>query len=469
VSAGEIATNRSGRRFSADGAYGYYAGGGGGRVALYAGALTGWTVDQNTVHANGGNSRSSSQRGGSGTIVYQVGRDPRPSLLVYARNNYNSRHRPTRLGAFGTVSAVSGRSITSDRPLEPGALAGRTLVPDAELESQTFTIVDNTASVITVSSTLAGATAVGRTFFVSDYQSRFLDVTIDGDAEVEAGHLDVSDELVLENSTQTELTSIDTRSVVVRNSAQLELSRLGFVTGRLEGSARVTARLLDGGELDIVGSSRVYNWAPSVSAVWPLRILASDLTLGSSARIDVSERGFLGSRQPGNGSRGRTVGNVPASAAYRTGGSHGGLGGAASGSATPVYGSATAPVTPGAGGTGYNRSSSSYRGGNGGGAVQIRVDQTFELSGQIRADGGRGGRYDTGGAGGAIWVRAGTVTGSGRLRADGGYGYYAGGGGGRVALQAGSVSGTPRLEADGGRARSSSRYGQSGTTRELGL
>jgi phosphodiesterase/alkaline phosphatase D-like protein len=112
------------------------------------------------------------------------------------------------------------------------------------------------------------------------------------------------------------------------------------------------------------------------------------------------------------------------------GGGHGGRGGdsavsyGSTGGAT--YGSATAPVTMGAGAFRKN-------GGAGGGAIKLNILDTATIDGTITVD-GKSASPSTNergaGAGGSIWINGGTLTGSGTISAKGGDGKRAGGGGG---------------------------------------
>jgi hypothetical protein len=123
------------------------------------------------------------------------------------------------------------------------------------------------------------------------------------------------------------------------------------------------------------------------------------------------------------------------------GGGYGGYG--ASGGVTPyayggaTYGSATEPTAIGSGGGGP---SSVYRlpmGGAGGGAIGLTVTGTLQVDGRISALGLAGSGPSTGGgSAGSIYLRVGTLTGSGVISANGGAGNFwgGGGGGGRVAI-----------------------------------
>ncbi len=148
----------------------------------------------------------------------------------------------------------------------------------------------------------------------------------------------------------------------------------------------------------------------------------------------------------------------------RSGGTHGGQGGAGydvTYLATP-YGSVTNPVTSGSAGL--------YSGGTGpgGGVVVLNVTGTATINGNIYAKGysftaSNGG----GGAGGSINITANSIAGSGALDARGGEGFNnaAGGGGGRIAVvTAGSGFGALTMDTRGGGDGSDARYWGAGGT-----
>ena len=131
-----------------------------------------------------------------------------------------------------------------------------------------------------------------------------------------------------------------------------------------------------------------------------------NMTIATNAKIDVKGKGYSAGAGPGGGNKA----------------SHGGRGGYSS---RACYGSLTKPTSLGssAGGT--------YLGG---GAVRLRVTGLMHVDGAIDAD-GVGAGSDSG-AGGSIWVEAGTLAGGGSIIARaGGYNVVGwGSGGGRVAL-----------------------------------
>ncbi len=458
IDAGTIQRSSAGFAVEANGATGYYSGGGGGRVALHYGALSGWNVSSTTVRANGGAPLNYGS-GGSGTVVSWPRAQARPNLLINASGGANSNFARTRVGTFGTVTGINGLLLTTGTVLQPNALVGRTLVPFAEDEGQTFTIVANTASSITANGSLTGLTAVGATWYVRDDNSQFADVTVQGDADVAAGSLDVTGALVLEGTAELSVTNADIADLTVRGtSTRLDARRVSGTTLRLGGASVTTLRTLAGNTVTLGDTALLTGPLASTTAYWPISVSANDLTVGASARISADNLGFLGSYQRGNGNRGRTNGNVAGTADFFTGGSYGGRGGASgAGNALAVYGSSTQPNVPGGGGTSNNSTDATYAGGSGGGVIRIQVANRFGLDGVVSANGGRGGQYDCGGAGGSVWVTAGTMAsgnGTGRFEANGAYGYYSGGGGGRVAVQAGAtagwVSSATTLRATGG-------------------
>lgn len=107
-------------------------------------------------------------------------------------------------------------------------------------------------------------------------------------------------------------------------------------------------------------------------------------------------------------------------------------------SSGPTYGNAEIqPLIGGSGGSGSN--GSSWSGAGGGGAILVASNGTIAVSGNIDASGGRSNAGD--GSGGAIRLVADTITGNGRLTAQGGnYGWY--GGDGRIRLESATISGS---------------------------
>ena len=195
------------------------------------------------------------------------------------------------------------------------------------------------------------------------------------------------------------------------------------------------------------------------------------LLIDTTSRIDVTGRGFLGGRQPGNPFAGPGMTNgFQSGSTGRSGGSYGGLGGSSAGVANAVYGDFRNPNEPGSGGG----ADASFFGGNGGGLIRI-VAQTLQVAGSIIADGAIGvntiGSSDSGGgSGGGIRLDVGTLEGTGQIKAAGGQGNAhftggSGGGGGRVAIyyQDATGFGLSRVTAFGGLKNANGTNGGAGT------
>ena len=217
-------------------------------------------------------------------------------------------------------------------------------------------------------------------------------------------------------------------------------------------AVNVSADLVDvAGTLTLQGSGTTLRHIAMTAndVIHKLRIEATHFNLVAGSSVNVDGRGYVGGYASGNAEWG---GRAPApqlrSPSY-VGGAHGGLGATYGGNlSAPVYDSLYRPRYPGAGGGAYS-SSTTYRGGAGGGLVEIIVPAgTFTLGGTVTAD-GENANYGGGGAGGSIYVEADTIaTGAtGSLSVTGGRtalnssSYGTGGGGGRIALKANAITG----------------------------
>ena len=124
--------------------------------------------------------------------------------------------------------------------------------------------------------------------------------------------------------------------------------------------------------------------------------VTGDVTVEADAEIGARGLGYAANKGPGANS-----GNIS--------GMHGGR--VWNAAATKhCYGSITRPTAYGSGG--------GYAGSNGGGAIALTVLGNLRNDGTITADGGNCTYYS--GAGGSVWVRAGTLTGAGVFSANGG-------------------------------------------------
>ncbi|MEZ5278480.1 MAG: carboxypeptidase regulatory-like domain-containing protein [Opitutaceae bacterium] len=141
-------------------------------------------------------------------------------------------------------------------------------------------------------------------------------------------------------------------------------------------------------------------------------IRAGQLTLEEGSDLTADGWGYTTGKGPGTPSSG--------------GASHGGLGGHPN--PKPVYGSERDPVALGSGcNVGWNSWSA------GGGAIRLIVDEALQLDGNITADGLGSSNYP-GGSGGSIWMDVGSITGAGRISANGWASETQGSAGGRIAL-----------------------------------
>lgn len=206
------------------------------------------------------------------------------------------------------------------------------------------------------------------------------------------------------------------------------------------------------GEMSISFSGDVTVQSGGLIDINLTNLAANNIDVQSGGVIRADSRGFLGQKYAaGAGSGGGSIGTYNSGAG---GGGHGGAG--ASQGTSPgggSYGSATNPVTWGSAGGGRDSA-----GGNGGGALRINATSNLNIGGTISVNGGSSANAPTsccgrvsggGGAGGSIWITAGTLTGTGTLSATGGTSGTspdvrgAGGGGGRIAIESNTLfSGT---------------------------
>lgn len=197
--------------------------------------------------------------------------------------------------------------------------------------------------------------------------------------------------------------------------------------------------------LTMNGTSAIVQSACTSSVCYPINIaIASNMAIASSAKISGDGAGYLGGNLSGSPSYyGYTYGNTTSGGAYYNGGSYGGYGGSYS-TMNELYGSVTQPTDMGSGGGSYP---GNYNGSSGGGAIKLTISGTLTLGGTITANGqdATSAYYGGCGSGGSVWINAGTISGSGLVRANGGgNSSYScttgGGGGGRVAIYYGSLT-----------------------------
>jgi len=173
-----------------------------------------------------------------------------------------------------------------------------------------------------------------------------------------------------------------------------------FTNFTATGSLTVAGGVLTHGDNSTYGSGNTERYRLNLT-------VGGDLTVGSGGRIDGDARGYAVYQGPGAG------------VSYHVAASHGGQGGKYAGNADAsyafrnTYGSIRTPTRLGSGGG---------ESGNGGGAIQLTAGGATTVDGMILACGGRyrtGGNVK-GGSGGSIWLRTGTLSGSGIIEASGG-------------------------------------------------
>jgi hypothetical protein len=181
-----------------------------------------------------------------------------------------------------------------------------------------------------------------------------------------------------------------------------------------------------------------------------LQLALRNLTIEANGAINADAKGFMPDKGPGKYS----------STANAGGASHGGGGGGVTatnslGIATNTYGSVTNPITLGSGGKDVIN-------GSGGGAIILTVVNALTNNGLISANSGSG--NTRAGSGGSINITAGTVSGSGTNRVNGGGDNY-GGAGGRIAIRliSGTTFGLITNQAWGGTGSGGTNNGAAGT------
>jgi hypothetical protein len=171
-----------------------------------------------------------------------------------------------------------------------------------------------------------------------------------------------------------------------------------------------------------------------------------DATIAAGGGITADFAGYAAGSGPSAGTY------VAQTGYFGGGGGHGGLGGYGANSAarggSVGYDSVTEPVALGSGGGGTSSSA-----GAGGGVLRLTVNRTLTLDGRISAEGrpviGSGAGA---GAGGSVWLKVGTLIGTGAVSASGGSAdaRWGGGGGGRVAVHYTTNLFAGRITARGG-------------------
>ena len=204
-----------------------------------------------------------------------------------------------------------------------------------------------------------------------------------------------------------------------------------------------------GGQIQVLNSSTIYQEPTTLLAEYSLEMSAGSLTVDTTSKISADGRGYVPNTS-GSLNYFRSFGNVDiqnilTNTSAQAGGSHGGRGGGVSSAhvSNEVYGSIVNPWESGSSGSYYSGTTPT----NGGGIIRINLGTgTATVNGTISANAANsnGGAHPPG-AGGSLYLRAGTLTGTtGVLSANGNANVSApqiGGGGGRVAVYYTSFAG----------------------------
>ncbi len=275
----------------------------------------------------------------------------------------------------------------------------------------------------------------------------FLGSTLRGLAQAPTGNV------IISTSTTWPTGTYQVTTLTVNSGATLTVGGGSSIT--VSGAILVTA------SSNIVLQS--INNTAQVNGKWQgagVTINAASVEVDSGSSINADGQGYLANAGPG----GAAVGSSD-------GGSYGGLGAVQQyhpiAPASPIYGSATAPIDLGSGG---DFGSGNGAGGAGGGAIHLVVSGTLTNNGIISAIGANPGGYGGEGSGGSVYIQTGTLAGTGSISANGGNGEQNGaygGGGGRIAVYFATNSGfnLALITANGG---GGSGSGAPGTVYTLG-
>ena len=416
----------------------YGGGGGGGRIAVYYADISGFT--ESNVSAAGGWGH---EYGGAGTI-YIKSSDQDHGELQIDNNNYlaESTRLPEDSYTFDAVDIRNQGILEIPADANLVLASGILTVGDdghIVVDGQMFSGVEgNTAFTAMVVST-GGKLTLGTQNQIQATQLQVLSngqLTLEGDSLVACEVLELSGgALILNDGSHLATTSdaIDVGgSLTLNGNSDFSAQQVEILSGGIlalnDPRTLTRIHIASGGTL-------THSADPDGQLGNRLDLtIIGDLTVDAGGRISVDGQGY-GTRsgpEPGQ--------NDPHYNVHGSGGGHGGVGGECTPTASGggVYGSVTEPDEFGSGG------GNNTNGGAGGGVVDITVVGTFELNGEVSADGADGGSRGGGGAGGSIQIHAGVITGTGMISADGGDAgdsYGGGGGGGRIAIYYADVSG----------------------------
>lgn len=428
---------------------GGYSGAGGGAVRIHA---SGAVVVHGTIAANGGNASGySGNSGGAGGSVYVTCSTFASTSGVISANG--GAHASSGGGGGG------GRIAIVYNTSAQGGLAKPTVQLSANYGTGTSTGNGGLGSLYVSDNQIlpeVGTAFNGEVFNVFDWAPNNLILSNSWVRfKEDQFRLTVTNNLILTNTSaaRLELTNavIDVRggialyggglylwgnstSLVSIASSNNLLMTNGAALAIYSGTTNAANTNL-GGRVHVAGTFTIatnctlypYSHPTNGGSVF---ITASNMSV--TGKIDADGKGFAG-RQAATG-----LGDGAGGISRGGGGGYGGKGGRTNGG--NAYGDSNAPVQCGSSGgaqdTGVNTAN---KGGAGGGLIWVEALDTILVDGTMTASGGvhAGWSGNGGGSGGGIYLKARTITGGGKLLANGsgsGSSDAGGGSGGRIAL-----------------------------------
>lgn len=432
---------------------GYGAGGSGGSILITCDTFQG----AGSIAVAGGSSPA-----GAGYDDPGGGGGGRISINYISGNQAALGSQPTcKLAADGGVCVLGGRLIAFQNGGAVSTSRGQsgTIYLTDNVFFPTETITSGFQSAIPGFTSWAPTTLTISNAWV-EFGSGF-QLTVGGDLKVMAagGRLDIrgtaldcAGSVVLTNGGSLFLKAGATPIVALSCTNDLVLGGLSSGLNRNWGGSLLVFSALTNGATPVYGAAVNVGRDILVSSngvIYPfshntnggsVRITVSNLTVALGGKLDADGRGFRGdmSSSGGFGPGGSAnVNNAPGGASY------GGFGGSGAGVLSQrgrTYGSTATPTLPGSGGGGYG---GNLPGDDGGGLVWVEASGRVIVNGVITANGVDGIQYAGGGSGGGIYIVCQTITGGGRMQANGsdgnittagGYNDNGGGGGGRISV-----------------------------------
>ncbi len=403
---------------TANGSPGSEGSGGGGAIALEFRATSGSILT--TVRASGG---ATGIRGGAGTVLLAGPGSTFGDLVI---DNSGTNGQVTSLPALGGGVA------------QPGS-GGATLETDLGATIPAY-FAGHWIEIADTAGSLRGVWQVesvsDRSMTLKSMAGENLDIN-PGDRWLGVYRFDS-----ITVAGNAKLASLDPLRVPVLSvSGTATVDGTGFAsTLEVSGSVEVRGMVVAGtirARSMVLRAGTVLKHATTTRAASPERLaieVGDDLVIEEGAAIDVSGRGYAGSMTyPGAVAPG-----------HESGGSHLGRGGLATAPVASTFGSVSRPQETGGGGE------NEAWGQRGGGIVRLFAGGRLDCNGSILANGAGGSRA---GAGGSVWITAGSVLGDGAIEARGGdTNWHGSGGGGAIAVEFESASGSllAALRAPGG-------------------